>query len=94
MHTAHYGTPITEENIPAMIEFMAQFDLNISDDVDDIIEYYAYTGETPFAVMQLTSSGSRRISATFTIIGSETFHPHWNVLVAEKYGPFYQIEKI
>lgn len=88
-----YGSPITEENSLDLIEYMATLGLNIIDDLDDIVEEYAPTGETPFAVMQVVD-GEQTKMATFTVIGSSTFHGNWEVLVADKLGPFYQIKKI
>jgi hypothetical protein len=86
------GCPVNEETIPALIEYAAQFNLNVTDDLDNVELFYTLTGESPFAVMSIDEQYG--LGATFTVIGSDGFHAAWEVQVTAKYGPFYQIKEI
>jgi hypothetical protein len=87
-----YAVVVTEENTPAIIKHLADFDLNVTDDLDGVVEDYATVDQVPYAILHVSRIDEQKY-AKFYVIGSGSFHRNFRQSGNEFYGPFLPIEE-
>lgn len=69
-----YAVTVTEDLIPAIIEDAALFNLDVSDYIQDAMEFANENGEDLYAILSV-NVGTKQ--ATFTEMEGSGFHNNW-----------------
>lgn len=89
-----FASRITEETIPHIIEEAARWELNVTDDLDGVLDDPTLSGDH-YAILSFRRVGVIRQAATFTTMWGPDFSKTWKY-IGEEQGPaaFRQVQKI